>query len=110
MSTPDSRGAVDKSGGANHLLSEQLEQQQGCVAFRALTSQANGAAEQIAVWAAALADEAFTTTWALVDGLRYDRASTLEFLAQALQVRWPGSVTQAESTLLMGTRAIPCTR
>ena len=65
----------------NHLLSEQIEQQQGCVAFRAVTAQADGPAEQIALWAAPLADEAFTATGALIDRVRDDRAPLLEFLA-----------------------------
>jgi len=55
MSTPNSRAAVDNSGSANHLLSEQIDQQQGCIAFRAVTAQANGASKELAVWAAALA-------------------------------------------------------
>jgi hypothetical protein len=80
MSTPDSRGAVDNSVRRNHLLSEQINQQQGCVAIRALTAQADGAAEQIAVWAATLADEAFAAAWALVDGLRHHRTAALEVL------------------------------
>ena len=105
MSTPDSRGAVD-SGCADHLLSEQIDQQQGCVAFRALTAQADGAVEQIAGWAATLADEAFTAALALVDGLSHDRAVALEVLAQALQVGQAGLMTQAERKLLVGTRAI----
>ena len=79
MSTPDSRGAVD-SGCADHLLSEQIDQQQGRVAFRAVTAQADGAAKEIAVWAAALADEALTAALAFVDGVRHDRAAALEFL------------------------------
>ena len=71
MSTPDSRGAVDNSVRCNHLLSEQIDQQHGCVAFRAMTAQANGAAEQIAIWAATLADTALPATRALVHGLRH---------------------------------------
>jgi len=35
MSTPVARGAVDNSGCADHLLSEQIDQHQGCVALRA---------------------------------------------------------------------------
>src|SRR6266536_735975 len=56
------------SAGRNHLLSEEIDQQQGCVAFRAVTAQADGAAEQIALRAAPLADEALTTALAFVDG------------------------------------------
>ncbi len=59
---------------------------QGCVAFRAVTAQADGAAEQIAVWAASLADEPFAAALAFVNGLRHHCAAALEFLTQALQV------------------------
>jgi hypothetical protein len=86
----------------NHLLSDQIDQQHGCVAFRALTAQTDGAAEQIAVWAAPLADEAFTATVALVDSPRYHRAATLELLAKALQIGQARLMTQAEGALLMG--------
>jgi hypothetical protein len=67
--------------GRNHLLSEQIDQQQGCVAFRAVTAQTDGAGEQATLRAAALADEAFTAALALVDGLRHHRAAPLEVLA-----------------------------
>jgi hypothetical protein len=85
----------------NHLLSEQIDQQQGCVAFGAVTAQADGAAEQIAGWAATLTDEAFAATLAFVDGLRHYRATTLEVLAQALQVGQAGLVTEAKRALLV---------
>jgi len=94
----------------NHLLSEQIDQQQRCVAFRALTAQADGAAKEIAVWAATLADEAFTATRALVDGVRHHHAATLEFPAQMLQVGLTALVTEAERALLMGARTIACAR
>ena len=55
MSTPDSRGAVD-SGCADHLLSEQIDQHQGCVALRAVTAQSDGTIKEMAIWAGALAD------------------------------------------------------
>ena len=80
MSTPI-RAALWISGCGDHLLCEQIDQQHGCVAFRALTAQADGPAEHIAVWAAPLADEAFTATGALIDRVRDDRAPLLEFLA-----------------------------
>ena len=63
------------SGSANHLLSEQIDQQQGCIAFRAVTAQANGASKEAAVWAAALADEALTAAGALVDSARHHGAT-----------------------------------
>src|SRR5437764_13125378 len=74
------RASLWISAGRNHLLSEEIDQQQGCVAFRAVTAQPDGAGKETAVWAAALADEAFTATRALVDRLRHDRPATLAFL------------------------------
>jgi hypothetical protein len=97
---------VENSLRRNHLLAEEIDQQQGCVAFRAVTAQADGAAEQIAGWAATLADEAFTAALALVDGLRHDRATTLEVLAQALQIGQAGLVAEAKGALLVSTGAI----
>jgi hypothetical protein len=81
MSIPDSRRAVDNSVRRNHLLAEQIDQQQGCVAFRAMTAQSDDTSKEMAVWAAPLADEAFTAALAFVDGLRHDRAAALEVLA-----------------------------
>ena len=80
MSTPIF-AALWISGYVDHLLSEQIDQQHGGIAFRAVTTQADGAAKKMAVWAATLADEAFTAALALVDGLRRHRAATLEVLA-----------------------------
>ena len=107
---PDSRGAVDNSVRRNHLLSEQIDQQQGCVALRAVTAQSDGTIKELAIWAAALADEALTATLAFVDGVRHYCAAALEFLAEALQVRQLGLVTEAKRALLVGARAIPRTR
>ena len=101
MSTPI-RAALWISGCGDHLLCEQIDQQHGCVAFRALTAQADGPAEHIAVWAAPLADEAFTATGALIDRVRADRAATLELLTETLQIGQAGLVSEAESTLLVG--------
>ncbi len=101
MSTP-MRAALWISGRADHLLSKQIDQQQGCLAFRAVTAQADGAAKEVALWAASLADEAFTATRALVDGVRHHHAATLEFLAQMLQVGLAAVVSEAKSTLLVG--------
>ena len=64
----------------------------------------------MARWAATLADEAFAATLALVDGLRHDRATMLEVLAQAPQIGQAGLVTEAERELLVGARAIACAR
>ena len=94
----------------NHLLSEQIDQQEGCVAFGAVTAQADGAAEQIAVWAATLADETFTAVLAFVDGPCHHRATTLEVLTKPLQIGQANLVTHAESPLLVGPRAIARTR
>jgi len=94
---------VDNSASADHLLSEQIDQQQGRIAFRAVTAQTDGASKETAVWAAALADEAFTAAGALVDSPRHHRTAALELLAEALQIGQAGLMTQAESLLLMGS-------
>jgi hypothetical protein len=92
----------------NHLLAEQIDQQHGCVAFRAVTAQTDGTIKEMAIWAAALADEAFAAVRALVDGLRHDSAAALQFLAEASQIGWAGLMSRAESMLLMSSRAIAC--
>ena len=99
---------MDDSASPDHLLSEQIDQQQGRVAFRAVTAQTKGARKEAAVRAAALADEAFTAAGALVDSPRHHRAAALELLAEALQIGQAGLMTQAESLVLMGSRARAC--
>ena len=49
-------------GLVNHLLSEQVDHEQGCVAFRAVTAQTDGARKEMALGAAPLADETFATS------------------------------------------------
>ncbi|HEY3060466.1 MAG TPA: hypothetical protein VGL99_16020 [Chloroflexota bacterium] len=73
-----------------------------------MAAQADGAAKEMAVWAASLADEAFTAARALVDGVRHDGATTLELLTEALLIGQAGLVAEAERALLMGARAIAC--
>jgi hypothetical protein len=51
-------------------LSEEFGQQQGFIAVAAGPAEAERAAEELAVWAAALADEALLAARALVDGVR----------------------------------------
>ena len=65
----------------NHLLSEEIDQQEWRIAFGAGAAQPNGPAIEIALWAAPFADETFTATGALIDRVRDDRATLLEFLA-----------------------------
>src|SRR5437870_4916126 len=89
------------SAGDDHLLSQEIGDQEWCLAFRAVTAQTDGAAEEIALRAATLADEAFTTARAFVHRLRHDRAATLEFLAPALGVDQGGLVAESESALLV---------
>jgi len=72
---------VDNSVSANHLLSEQVDHEQGCVALRAVTAQADGASKEMALRAATLADETFATSGAFVDRSRHHPAATLKFLA-----------------------------
>ena len=90
----------------DHPLSEQVDQQQRCVAFRAVTAQAHGTAIEIAVRAATLTDATFAATRALVQRECLHRATSLEFLTQALQVWRTNLVSQAEGLLLMGAGAI----
>ena len=101
---------MDKSASADHLLSEQIDQQQGCLALRAVTAQTHGTAKELAVWAAALTEVAFTATRALVQGVRHHGAPTLELLSEALQIGRAALMTQAEGLLLVGSRAIACAR
>jgi hypothetical protein len=75
-----------------------------------MTAQTYGAAEELAVWAATLADATLAATRAFVHGVRHDGALTLELLAEALQIGQVGLVTKAEGLLLVGARAVPCAR
>ena len=99
---------MDKSASSNHLLSEEIDQQEWHVALGAVTTQANGPCEELAFGATALADGAFTADGAFVHGLRHDCSAALELMPKLLQVGRRLLVTQAESELLMGARAIPC--
>ena len=86
MSTPIRAPLWKTSARADHLLSEQIDQQHGCVALGAVTTQAHGAAEELAVWAATLTEVAFTATRALVQGVCHHGARSLELLAEVVQV------------------------
>jgi hypothetical protein len=57
-----------------HLLSEQVGQQDRLVAVGAGTARSEAAAEAVAVWAALEADEALLTLGTLVDGPGRDSA------------------------------------
>jgi len=99
---------VDKSASCNHLLSEEIDQQDWRVALGAVTAQANGPCKELAFGATALADGAFTAGGAFVDGPRHHCSAAPELMSKLLQGgRWL-LVTKAESELLMGARAIPC--
>ena len=106
MSTPIRAPLWKTSAGADHLLSEQIDQQQGRVALWAVTAQSYGTAKELALRAATLTKVAFTATRALVHGVGHHGASVLELLAEVLQVGWARLVTQAEGLLLVGSRAI----
>jgi hypothetical protein len=62
----------------NHLLSEEIDQQQWRVALGALATQADGTRKEAALGATTLADETLTAIGAFVNGLRHDRSATLE--------------------------------
>jgi hypothetical protein len=99
---------VDKLASCNHLLSEEIDQQEWRVALGAVTAQANSPHKELAFGATSLADGAFTADGAFVNGPRHDGSAALELMPKVLQVgRWL-LVTQAESELLVGARAIPC--
>jgi hypothetical protein len=106
MSTPSGVPLWKTSASPDHLLSEQIDQQQGRVALRTVPAQAHGMAKELAVRAARLTEVAFTATRALVQGVHHHCATSLELLAEVLQVGRARSVTQAEGLLLVGSRAI----
>ncbi len=94
----------------DHLLSEQIGQQHGGVALRAVATDAYGTVKQVAVRATPLTEETFGTTRAFVDRLGLCDATPLELQAKPLQIWQAGVPPQAKGALLMGARAIPCTR
>ena len=63
---------ISQSASGNHLLSEEIDQQEWRIALRAVTAQANGPSKELAFGAPALADGAFTADGAFVHGLRHD--------------------------------------
>ena len=72
---------MDNSVRRNHLLSEEIDQQEWRIAFGAVAAQPDGPAKEMALWATPLADATFTAAGALIHRVRYDRAPLLEFLA-----------------------------
>jgi hypothetical protein len=108
MSTPIRVAAVEKSVRCNHLLSEEIDQQEWRVAFGAVATQTDGTAIEMALRATTLADEALTAVGAFVHGARHDRSATLELMAKLLQIGQLGAVTQAKRELLVGARAVAC--
>jgi hypothetical protein len=93
----------------NHLLSEEIDQQQWRVALGAVATQTDGARKELAFWATALADEAFTAARAFVHGLRHYGSATPELSSHLVEIRkLLCLMTKAESELLMGARAIAC--
>jgi hypothetical protein len=68
----------------DHLLSEQIDQEQRGVAFWAVAAQADGAAKKATVWTTPLADETLAAARALVHRLGHHRAATLQLHTQAL--------------------------
>ena len=75
---------MDNSVRRNHLLSQKIDQQQRRVAFRAVATEPNGTAKEMACGATALAEEALTAASAFVHGLRDDGSALLELTAQLL--------------------------
>jgi hypothetical protein len=77
---------VDKSARCNHLLSEEIDQQEWRVALGAVTSETNGPCKDLAFGAPALADGAFTADGAFVYGPRHYCSATLELVPKLVQV------------------------
>jgi hypothetical protein len=65
----------------NHLLPDEIDQQEWGIAFGAVAAQPDGPAKELALRATPLADETFTAAGALINRVRDDRALLLEFLA-----------------------------
>jgi hypothetical protein len=108
MSIPIRAPLWISSASCEHLLSEEIDQQEWRVALGAGTAQANGPRKELAFGATTLADGAFTADGAFVHGPRHDYSAALELVPKLLQVGCRLLVTQAESELLVGARAIPC--
>ena len=72
---------MDNSVRRNHLLSEEIDQQEWRITFGAVAAQPDGPAKEMALRAAPLANETFTAAGALINRVRDDRAPLLEFLA-----------------------------
>ena len=94
-----SRDAVDSSGG-DHPLSKQVVEKNWGVAFRTRPSHTQGAAKQVAVFTATLADEPLTAPAALVDGVSDQRFVALECLAHTRQIDGGGCMAEPVTALL----------
>src|SRR5206468_8256642 len=101
-----------ESGCGQHLLSEEIGEQDGLIALRAVAAQPDRAAKQSAVRAATLADVALATVTALVDSVRHQGPATLEVVAKIGEVhtRRGRSMAKTKSALLARVGTIPGTR
>jgi hypothetical protein len=90
-------GSVDRS--TLGRLAEELGEQHGLLALRAAATEAELAAESVAVRAASLGDEALATVGTLVDGVG-------DQFTQALELgRQPGSVRRGQVDPFASLRA-----
>ena len=74
-----------------HLPVEDLGEEDEVIAARARTTEAETTAEEVAVWAAALAEEASLAGWAFVDGVGDERLASAEIGGEGVEiVGWRG--------------------
>ena len=90
-----------------HLPVEDLGDEDEVIAARARTTEAEATAEEVAVWAAALAEEASLAGWALIDGVGDEGLAAPEVSGHGVERGWGESrLTQAVGVLLAGIGAV----
>src|SRR3954452_6157763 len=93
---------------AGHLPVEDLGDEDEVIAARARTTEAEPTAEEVAVWAAALAEEASLAGRALIDGVSDEGLTPPEVSGHGVEHGWgEAGVAQAVGVLLAGIGAVP---
>ena len=86
-----------------HLPVEDLGDEDEVIAARARTTEAKPTAEEVAVWAAALAEEASLAGRALIDGVGNEGFAPLEVSGHGVECGWSDAwMAQAVGVLLAG--------
>jgi hypothetical protein len=86
-----------------HLPVEDLGDEDEVIAARARTTEAEPTAEEVAVWAAALAEDTSLAGRALVDGVGDEGLATPEVSSHGIERRWgEARVAQPVGVLLAG--------